>query len=309
MSSAPDSRRMPYELSDEEIQLYVSPLLDLGNYKPRNQSWIQRWALANSRLMEYDGREPVLVNGYRPPLDVQAILRAQLSPDVDGLMPRLHGDFSVRDTHFIVTAVPAGKPIDNSDDLPKLALSLLELDKTFRDQWGDKPLPEGIAKTSLDLKPLEKLAEDKTSVDSERVAEIIEVLSEFPLGKLAEYPTGLIHGDPGVDNAFLSDDGVVFTGGPGEVGPEIVDLAYLMQSASATIEDFDPEPTLKALAEHYGKPIEEFGYDMLMADISAHINIIGWFYRCSREFLPDYDDLYDHLLQERIGALASVLAV
>ncbi len=304
MSSAPDSTRMPYELSVEEIQLYVAPLIDLGNSKPRNFSWIKRWVLANSIFVEFDGFAPVLVNGLREPLNTQAIIRKELPADIGGLMPRLYGDFIIRDTHFIVMNVPAGKPAEDSSRLDEIALALLELDRLFREYWDKKPLPKGIAKTTLDLSPLEKMVEiDKSG----RIAELVDKLVEVPLEKLTEYPTGIIHGDPGLDNAFISADGVVFTDGPCEFGPEIVDIAYLLQSAAATLECFDPEPAIIALANHYGKPIDEFREDLFLADIAAHINIIGWFGHCSEELLCDYSDLYGHLLDERLEALRKLI--
>ncbi len=308
MSSAPDSTRMPYELSVEEIQIYVSPLLGLGNSKPRNRKWLKRWVLTNAEVVEFDGSKPVVVKGLRSPFDAQAIIRRELPPDVNGLMPFFYGDFVIRDTHFMITAVAGGSQPENSSDLPTIADGLLQLDAFFRQFWGERELPGGIAQTEITIKPLKSASRRLPDDLSQRLIEIAEELENYPLNCVTSYPTGLMHGDPGVDNSFISDEGVVFIDGPGEFGPEIVDLAYLMQSAAATLEDFDPEPTLKALAEHYYKPIDEFRGDMLIADILAHVNVIAWFHRCSAELLPEYDELYDHLIEDRIRALERLLS-
>lgn len=307
MSSAPDSTRMPYEISTEEIQLYVAPLLDLGNNRPRNQKWIKRWVLTNAKLVEFDGSPPVIVKGLRAPFHAQAIIRSQLPPDVHGLMPHLFGDFIIRDTHFMVTAVAKGGQPESSKVLPRIVTGLLKLDRVFREFWSDKALPEGIAKTDVTIDPLHRAAERMPKALSQRLSEIAEELENYPLNSVTNYPIGLMHGDPGIDNAFVSEDSVVFIDGPGEFGPEIVDIAYLMQSAAATLEHFDPEQTLVKLAKHYGKTIDSFRSDMRIADIVAHINVIGWFDRCSRELLTEYDELYDHLIEDRINALEKLL--
>lgn len=308
MSSAPDSTRMPYELSVEEIQIYVSPLLGLSNLKPRNRKWVKRWVLTNAEVVEFDGSKPVVIKGLRSPFDAQAIIRRELPPDVNGLMPFFYGDFFIRDTHFMVTAVAKGGQPETSKELPVIADGLLELDGIFRELWGERGLPKGIAQTEISIEPLIITSERLTKNLSGRLVKIADKLEDYPLKSLITYPIGLMHGDPGVDNAFIFDEDVVFTDGPGEFGPEIVDLAYLMQSAAATLEDFDPEPTLHLLAEHYGKPIDEFRSDMHIADIVAHINVISWFDRCSVELLPEYDELYDHLIEDRIRTLEKLLS-
>jgi len=307
MSSAPDSSRMPYELAVEEVQLYVSPLLDLGNAKPRNRKWLKRWVLSNAELIEFNGANPIIVTGLRRPFDTQAEIRRQLPPQVDGLMPRYLGDFTVRDTRFIVTHLPKGKPAENSIALPEIAIALIRLDTAFRKFWSDKNLPGGISKTTLSTESLEKAANRLQKSIGESLHMLAGKLAELPLDKLEQYPVGLIHGDPGIDNAFVCETGVVFTDGPGEFGPEIVDIAYLMQSAAATLEDFDPIPTIETLADHYNKSVEAFSDDLLLADIAAHINVIAWFDRCGDELIPDYVELYDHLIEDRVKALETLV--
>ena len=307
MSSAPESTRMPYELAAEEIRAHVSPLLGLGERKPRIQKWIKRSVLVNEILLRYDGHSPVLVTGRRGPVAVISRLRRDLTPTVGGKMPELLGSFEIRDTVFTVTELPAGEPIEDSSKLPDIALALAELDAAYRDGWGERPYPEGITETILDSSPLEKIGKRLGGDPGELAAELADRLADFSRELFEDYPRGLIHGDPGVDNAFAGEDGVTFTGGPGELGPGIVDVAYLMQSAAACLEDFDPGPTISSLADYYGKSEEKFEEDLRIADIAAHINLAAWFDRCATELMTEYDELYDHLLEARIRALDSLV--
>ena len=308
MSSAPDSAKMPYELADEEIRLYVAPLLGLRNRKPRNKKWLQRWALINSILVEFDGANPIIVKGYRPPFDAQVAIREIMPPELDGTMVRFIGSFKVRDTAFAITAVPPGSPPDSSKSLVDIVQTLLKLDAAFRAYWGERPIPEGIARTDTTLMSLKKVAERIGGKLGERIDAVMEELGKWPIVRLKDYPEGLIHGDPGVDNVTIGEAGVVFCDGPTEWGPELVDVAYLFQSAGVCIEDFSPEPAIEALAEHYSIPPGDFRRDLLVADAIAHINVIGWFDRYVTKLIPQFGELYDHLIEERVRALELLAA-
>ncbi|RKZ28744.1 hypothetical protein DRQ36_09980 [bacterium] len=303
MSVAPNSRKMPYELSIEEIQLYVMPLLGLKNAKPRSRKWLKRWSLANTELVEFDGAEPVVVKGLRKPLDAQIYIRRELPPEVGGSMPKFLGDFAVRDTVFMVTAVAPGKPPESAEQIPTIVEGLLKLDKFFREDWKNRETPEGIWETDLFSGGIKAAAQRIGGETGERLANIMEKLSEWPINRLETYSYGLMHGDPGVDNAFVYGDDVVFIDGPGEVGPELVDVAYLLQSAAACLDDFETEPTIEVLSEHYNKPLDIMREDLIIADAVAHSTVIQWFDRCATELLSDYAELYDHLIEERLYAL------
>ena len=69
------------------------------------------------------------------------------------------------------------------------------------------------------------------------------------------------------------------------------------------MEDFEVGPTLDYLAAHYGKPIEEMRAGLLLADIVAHSTVARWFDRCAAELIPEFGELYEHLIEERIRAL------
>ncbi len=298
--------KMPYELSVEEIRLYVSPLVGAGNDMPKSNEWIKRWVLINAKLVTYDGIGSFVVSGLRKPFDAQVEIRRVMPPDMGGAMPRCIGDFAVRDTVFMVTKVPPGKPPEDSSRLPVIATALVKLDRLFRKEWGDRPLPDGISTVDFDFEKLIPIGKRIPGIEKQ-IGEIVETMAKWPFERLTEYASGLIHGDPGVDNAFLFEDRVVFADGPCETGPELVDVAYLMQSAAACMDNFEMEPTAKALAEFYEKPTEEMRRDLILADAVAHAMVIRWFDRCSTELLPDYVEAYDHLIAERIDCLSKLV--
>ncbi len=306
MSSAPDKSKMAYELSAEEIKLFVSPLVGAGNETPVSRKRTKRWVLANSELVSYDGIGSFIVSGYKSPFAVQAAVRKELSPDLGGAMPVFFGDFEIGNTVFAVTAVPAGVPLEDLTLVPSAVLDLLRLDNRFREGWGNKPLPEGILRSDLDFSALDSSAKRLPELSS-RLIVLRDALSKQPIRRLMEYPIGLIHGDPGVDNCFVSECRFAFVDGPTEVGPEIVDAAYFLQSAAACLEGFDPNPTLQALAKYYNKDICEIREELILADAVAHSSAIGLFDKISTELAPDFAELYDHLIAERVSALERIV--
>lgn len=305
MSPIQDSSRMPYELSAEEAQLFVAPLTIGYEKKPRSRKWLKRWVLANAELIEFDNIS-VIVKGLRYPLSLQAQMRKALPDDLEGMMPRFIGDFNVRDTTFIVVENPQGIPPEKQEQIPIAIEALLKLDALFRFHWGEKPIPDGVSKTEISIEPLKRIAK-RIPENARTIEEIIWRIKEIPFSVLEKYPCGLMHGDPGMDNARFSDAGIVFDDGPNEVGTEIVDVAYLVQSAREFFENFDTTPCIELLAKHYERDFEEVERDFSVADIVAQINILKWFDRCSTEILPDFQELYDHFIDERLRILDKTL--
>ena len=188
------------------------------------------------------------------------------------------------------------------------ALVLIALDRFFRKGWGERPLPDGIGATDMDFEGLVSVGK-RLPEWAKRIDAIVGEMAGWPFHRLTEkYPRGLMHGDPGVDNAFLSGESILFSGGPGEVGPELVDVAYFLQSAAASMDDFEAEPTVEALATFYKMPIETMRSDLVLADAAAHATVVRWFDRCSTELMPEFAELYDHLIGERLDALERLSA-
>jgi len=305
MSSAPDSSKMPYELSAEEARIFVSPMLGVGEEPPSSRKWLKRWILASAELLRYDGKGSFILHGFRPPFDAQVPIRRELPPDVHGKMPRVIGDFAVRGTVFMVTEVPSGAPPEDASRLPEMVSALLDLDGEFRGGWGDKPFPQGISRASGDLGNFCKIAERLPNL-ANRASMIAEALSQWPFERLDRYPHGLIHGDPGIDNCTLDSERIIFSDGPLEVAPELVDVAYFLQSAGAYLEDFTVEPVITALADRYSADEGDIRRDLILADAMAHLSAIRLFDDIAVQIAPDFADLYDHLIEERVSALETI---
>lgn len=307
MSSAPDSNKLPYEISAEEIKLLVSPIVGANNEAPESHKWVHRWILTNSKLITYDGIGSFLLCGFKPPFSAQVEVRKTISADLGGMMPAFLGDFEIRGTSFMVTKVPEGAPCAQGGRLPEMAMGLIKLDEAFRKEWGERPYPHGMTSSDMDFISLNAVAK-RLPMLADRIKCVIDGFTAWPFNRLLEYPLGIIHGDPGIDNCFIDGDSITFSGGPNEIGPELVDIAYFLQSAAVYLEDFNIESFVECLARHYKKSPEIIHEDLILADAIAHVTVVQLFESISAELAPDFAELYDHLIGERLTALETLVA-
>ena len=307
MSDLQRARNMPYHLTAEELAMYVAPKLDITDSKPRLRKWIKRSIFESSERVIFSGADPLIIQGLRRPMDVAVEMREHLPPDMGGFMPKIITNFQVKDTSFLVYRAPhGGEPL--AEDIPRVVSSLIQMHSLLNKLWGERNYPEDLGDSTSPFKGLIKLG-----LRVEKLQKKIKFIIEKGKGLeiyhdiYYDYESGLLHGDVGIDNVFVTDKKVIFEGGPSASGSQLVDIAYLLESARMYYEDYDWSPVLDFLSDYYETDREKIEVDMVLATVICNADLINWFDRIVTELAPDYEDLYDHLIEERVEYLCDYI--